>query len=136
MSALRVDLADVKLAQASAESLQDGGGFAHGGIDLASVADIETEGRVRKTFEDSLQRRPEQSTKNPKLLWHPCGAWVALPKFYGTSGTRTLPKVFCSAVCDARVGLLPLPGKPSKAGADCPAARYTFRQVPQFREDG
>ena len=55
MTALGVDLADVKLAQASAESLQDGGGFAHGGIDLAGVADVETEGRVRQTFEDFNQ---------------------------------------------------------------------------------
>lgn len=33
----------------------DGGGFAHGGIDLAGVADVETEGRIRQIFEDFNQ---------------------------------------------------------------------------------
>jgi len=32
-----------------------GGGFAPGGIDLAGVADIETEGRVRQTLENFNQ---------------------------------------------------------------------------------
>ena len=51
-----VDLADVYLLKSAAEIAKDSIGFGHGGVDLASVADIEAELGVWKLFENNVER--------------------------------------------------------------------------------
>ena len=53
--ALGIYFADVNLLDPAAEALQNLRGFAHSGVDLAGMPNVEAEGSVRQALEDSSE---------------------------------------------------------------------------------
>jgi hypothetical protein len=65
MPALRVDLANVQLAQPSSELLKNKNRFAHSWIDLMDMADVKAERSLWESFENSEKIAPTLPNRLP-----------------------------------------------------------------------